>query len=316
MRAAAVACALAVSATATADTPLDDASAIEVDRAASPAGRIELGFDGGAPVEGWGVTATGGWLERPIRLTLADGTEILPVRRRETVGLGGALALGDAIVVDARLAAARQIGDRLRGTGDDARLDRYVLGDLGIGARIRVHARGAIAVFVRGELSLPTGNQHELAGEAGTTVAWRLIGRFALARGIVAAASAGLRLRGTEVVVGDRLIGNEALGNAGIAIPIPPIHPLWCVADQVRLTGEVAAVLGDNVGNLGRGPSPVEARLGVVTRPLPAWTIGVRVGAGLTDEIGSPRWRATIELGYRGDWKLIPPRDQDAEAIE
>ncbi len=306
LAAVAIACAIAAPGVAHADAPLDEPTALDVDRDDAPPGRTELGFDGGAPVEGWGASIAGGWLEHPIELGLPDGTTVRPVRRRETVVVGGALALGDVAVIDARMAVAHQIGDRLRGTGDDAKLKRYVPGDLRIGGRLRVHARGPLGVFLRGDVALPTGDADNFAGDHGASLAWRLIGRLAFSNGIVAAATAGLRLRSTEVAIADRVLGNETLGAIGVSLPIPPIHPLWCVADQVRLTGEVDAVLGDDVGAAGRGPSPVVARLGLVTRPLPAWTIGVRVGTGLTDEIGSPRWHATIELAYRGDWQWMP----------
>jgi hypothetical protein len=296
-------------ATAHADTPLDEPSQIEVDRSETPVGRTEFGFDGGAPVEGWGATFGAGWLERPITFRAPDDTTTQPVRRRETLSIGGALALGTAVVVDGRFAIGHQIGDRLSALGDGAALERYVLGDLRIGARARV-AGSDDAVFLRADLTLPSGNEQQFSGEPSWSVAWRLIGRATLPQGIVVAANAGIRFRGREVLVGDRLVGNEFIGAAGVAVPIPPIRPLWCVADQVKLTAELTGVLGDDVGT-GRGPSPVEARAGLVTRPLPSVTIGVRVGAGLADQIGAPQFRATIEVTYQGAWKLIPPAEPD-----
>jgi hypothetical protein len=212
------------------------------------------------------------------------------------VTLGGALAIMDALVVDARLSGSHQIGDRLIGTGNDKPLDRWVPHDLRIGARIRVNRE---RVFLRGDLTLPSGDEGDFAGEPSWTIAWRLIARARLPAGIVAAATVGLRLRGEEVLVADRLVGNELVGAAGIAVPIPPLRPLWCVADQVKLTAEIAGVLGDEVGASGRGPSPLEARVGLVTRPLENLTFGARLATGLVDEIGAPVLRATIELSYQ-----------------
>ncbi len=282
---------------ARADAPRDTPTAIEVDRDAAPPGRTEFGFDGGAPVGGWGATLGAGWLERPITFTTADGTT-LPVRRRQTLALGGALAIGAAVAIDARVAAAHQVGDRLR-PGDPRPLDRFVLGDLRIGARVRVTGSARRAMFVRGELTLPTGDDGDLAGEASWTVAWQLAGRLTLWRGIIAAAAAGIRLRGAEVLIGDRLAGDELTGALGVAVPIPPLRPLWCGAEQVKLTAEAAIALGDDVG-AGRGPSPAEARLGLVTLPRPGIAIGVRLARGLTDEIGAPRARLSLELTYTG----------------
>nr|MDQ3301646.1 hypothetical protein [Myxococcota bacterium] len=135
-------------------------------------------------------------------------------------------------------------------------------------------------------------------GEASWALAWRLLGRITAPGGIVIAGTAGIRLRGAEVVVGDRLVGDELLAAIGVAIPVPPVRPLWCAADQVKLTAELHAILGDDVG-IGRSPSPVEARVGIVTRPTREVTVGVRGGAGLVDEIGAPRYRLLVELAYQ-----------------
>lgn len=284
---------------ASADPPREAPTELEVDRAETPPGRTELGFESGAPVRGGGVTLAAGWLEGPITFELPDGTTSEPVRRRQTLALGGALALGDgSIVVDARVAGSRQLGARLLGLGSTRRLDRWVPGDLRLGARIRVSGTERRAVFVRADLTLPTGDQGDLAGEPSWTVAWRLVGRATLPHGIVVAGTVGLRLRGEEVFVGDRLVGNEFLGAVGVVVPVPPIAPLWCTADQVKLTAELVGVLGDDVGT-GRGPSPAEARVGLVTQPRPDLTFGLRAGTGLTDEIGAPELRVVTELTYR-----------------
>lgn len=280
---------------ARADTPRETPAAIEVDRSEAPAGRSELGFDGGAPLDAWAVSLAAGWLEQPITL---DDSE--PVRRRQTVSAGGAIGVGTSMVFDARLGVSHQIGDRLSAFDDRTKLARYVLGDLRLGARARVTGTAARAVFVRADVTLPTGDDDHFAGEAGWSVAWRLIGRVTLPHDIVLAATAGIRLRGIEVLIGDRVVGSELLGAAGIVIPLPPIRPLWCVPEQVKLTGEVAAILGDDVGGE-RGPSPVEARIGVVTQPLPWLQVGVRAGTGLADQLGAPRLRAMVELTYVGN---------------
>jgi hypothetical protein len=282
---------------ALADAPRQRPTSIEVDRDAAPPGRTELGFDGGAPVPGWGATVGVGWLERPLTFTTADG-ETLPVRRRETLALGGALALGEAVVFDARFAVAHQVGDRLR-PAEPRALDRFAVTDLRLGARLRVTGGARRAMFVRGELTLPTGDDGDFAGEARWTLAWQLAGRLVLPRGITVAGAAGIRLRGAEVVIADRLAGDELSGALGVAVPLPPVRPLWCDAEQVKLTAEAVAVLGDDVG-VGRGPSPAEARLGLVTRPRPGVSLGVRLARGLTDEIGAPRARLTLELTLHG----------------
>ncbi len=303
----------ALSGIARADEPRDEPAAIDVDREIVPAGRTELGFDAGAPVPGWGFSVTFGYLRRPILLR-SPLSESAPVTRRATLALGGALALGDSVVLDARFPFAWQEGDRLRITGDERELDRWVPGDLRVAARIRVVDAPHGSVFLRVEASLPTGDARDFAGESSWSLAWSLIARAQLPRGIVLAGSAGIRLRGAEVQLADTLVGDELFGGVGLVIPVPPIRPLWCVADQVKLTGEVVAVLGDNIAGKA-GPSPAEVRFGIVTQPLPSITLGARFGTGLGDEIGAPRWRATFELTYQGRGRLIPasaPDETDA----
>src|SRR5690606_8600243 len=116
----------------------------------------------------------------------------------------GAVALGGGrLVLDARLPLAHQVGDRMRGLGDDRPLDRWVIGDLGIGARVRISARERVALFARGAVTLGTGDDRDYAGAPRYTAAWMMIGRFTLPRGFVVAATAGVRLRGAEVIIAD-----------------------------------------------------------------------------------------------------------------
>ncbi|MBA3452502.1 MAG: hypothetical protein H0T42_05325, partial [Deltaproteobacteria bacterium] len=100
-------------------------------------------------------------------------------------------------------------------------------------------------------------------------------------------------------------------GGVGLVVPVPPIRPLWCVADQLKLTGEIVAILGDNVADQA-GPSPAEVRFGIVTQPLANVTFGARFGTGLGDQIGAPRWRATLELTYQGHGRVIAASTPDA----
>ncbi|MGE0398673.1 MAG: hypothetical protein AB7T06_18345 [Kofleriaceae bacterium] len=303
------------------ETPIARPSAIDIERDTSPPGRPELGFDGGAPLDGgWAATVQLGWLERPLVFTTPDG-ESFPVARRQTVFLGGALALGPSAVVDVRLPIAHQTGDRLMlagGGGEQGALAPWVAGDLHVGLRARVTGRPSFSVFARADIGFPTGDEDNFAGDSGWNLAWSLIGRFGLPAGISLSVAGGIRLRGDEVIVADRVQSNELFAHAGIAVPIPPVsifRPLWCVAEQVKLTAEVGGVLGDRVAGA-QGPSPIEARLGLVTHPRDNITLGFRVGAGLVDdEIGAPRWRALVELTLWGNAQVssLLPVDNSPE---
>ena len=296
--------AAAVAGPARADTPVDRPEAIEVDRVTPPPGRVEFGFDGGAPVGAWAIGLQLGSLDTPIVLR-AGPLRVPAVARRETAALGGALALGPSIVLDARLPLSHQTGARWQGLGDDRPLARWVAGDLELGARLRVAAPGRLAVFLRGDLTLPTGADHDFAGEAAWTAAWRLIARAALPHDVVLAATGGILLRGAEVQVADRVVGDELHAAIGATVGLPPALRLWCHPDQLRLAAELDAIVGDSVAGQ-RGPSPVEAAIGVIGRPRPSLAIGARIGAGIGDQIGAPALRAMLEVAWQAP--APPPR--------
>jgi hypothetical protein len=304
-RVCALSCALSFAAgVAHADEPVDRPGAFEVDRETPPPGQAELGFDGGAPVGPWAASVGLGYLDRPFRLRTSQ-VEIFPIEHRQTVALGGALSLGPSVVLDARLPLAHQVGDRMRGLGSDRPLDRWVIGDLALGLRIRVGAlvsgsgRQRAHLFVRGALTLGTGDDRDYAGEARFTAAWNIIGRFTLPHGVTLAATAGVRFRGAEVIVADRLLGDELTGGIGATYALPAVRGVWCAANEVRLTAEVVGVLGNSVTET-RGPSPVEARVGMISRIRPWLAVAGRVGTGLDDHIGAPRFRGMLELVYSG----------------
>lgn len=296
---------------ARADLPRDTPAAIEVDRDAAPAGRIGFGFDGGEPVDAWGASIAAGWIERPIRLgsgTFGGGSPATqPVRRRETLSLGGALVLGDSVVIDARIRASHQVGDRLLAAGNPEGLARYVFHDARFGGRIRIVGHRDRAAMLRGELTLPTGNTDQFAGDARWTAAWSLIGRATLPRDIVIAGNVGIRLHGAEVAVGDRLVGDELFAAAGIAVPLSVVG-LAGAAERVAVTGELAGSLGDHVGKLS-GPDPLEAGVGVVVRALPALTIAARAGFGLDEQIGAPSLRVVLAVAW------TPEASRQAEPV-
>jgi hypothetical protein len=223
--------------------------------------------------------------------------KIFPIEQRETLALGGAYAVTPQLVVDARMPFSHQTGDRYVGLGDDRELDHWVAHDLGIGGRLRLASRDLFSIFVRANLTFGTGNDYQFAGESRYTVAWSLIGRFTPVDRLVIAGSAGVRFRGEEVIVADRLLGDELFAAVGASFQLPAIRGLYCDANEVRLTAELHGVLGNDVGDY-EGSSPTEARVGVVSRIRPWVSVGVRVGKGIGDQIGSPRFRAMLEVAF------------------
>ncbi len=96
---------------------------------------------------------------------------------------------------------------------------------------------------------------------------------------------------------------------------MPPVAPLWFDREDVRLVGELVGALGDNVDGM-LGPSPLEARFGVMTRPSDSLAVGLRAGAGLVDQIGSPRWRVMFEVAWQGDRQLLPATPSAATDVD
>lgn len=305
-----------------ADRPRDTPTAIEVDRDTAPAGRVGLGFDDGAPVDAWGVSIAAGWIDRPIDLgagAFGGGSpRTQPVRRRETLALGGALALGERIAIDLRLRGSHQVGDRLAAAGNPDRLARWVFQDVRLGGRIRIVGGGERTALVRAELTLPTGDDQQFAGDARWTAAWSLIGRAVVARDVAIAGTVGIRLHGAEVAVGDRLIGDALFGAAGASVPLRALG-LTGAAERVAVTGELIGALGDHVGDLA-GPSPIEARIGAIAQLSSELSVGAHAGFGLGDQIGAPRIRALLEVAWapRVARRVqppapVPPASDDAD---
>jgi hypothetical protein len=308
---------VALGGTARADAPVVRPEAIDVDRDTTPPGQAELSFDGGAPIGTWALGVTLGFLERPVRFhTLVSQT--YPVDHRETAVLGGALALGDRVIVDARIPLSHQVGSRLEGLGDEHALDRWVAGDLELGARVDVATTKHVGVFVRGVLTLPTGNDNEFAGDARWSAAWLGIARVTLAHDIVIAGTAGIHIRGGEVLVENELVGDELVWGIGATAGIPPLAHLWCRPDQLRGALELDGVVGDRETGYSHGPSPAEVKLGVIGRIRPEYAIAVRIGTQLDDQLGAPLFRATVDLVYQADPSRkrpepAPSRSHDAE---
>ncbi len=169
---------------------------------------------------------------------------------------------------------------------------------------------------MRAELTLPTGNDQQFAGDVRWTAAWSLIGRAVVGRGVAIAGTAGIRLHGAEVAVGDRLVGDALFGAVGVSLPLAALglgvgSPAVAgaagstggaafsgsLAQRVAITAALLGALGDHIGDLA-GPSPVEARMGAITHATQELTIGAHFGLGLRDEIGSPKLRALVEVAW------------------
>src|SRR5439155_26794996 len=103
------------------------------------------------------------------------------------------------------------------------------------------------------------------------------------------------------------LVGDALFAAVGASVPLTALGlgaaapagagASGSVAGRVVLTGALLGALGDHVGDL-TGPSPLEARVGAIAHATAELTIGAQLGLGLRDEIGSPRFRAMLELAW------------------
>ena len=284
---------------------VDRPEAIEVDRDAPPPGRAELGFDGGAPIDGLGASACSSATSIGRSRLHTTSVETFPVEHRETLALGGALALG-AVGGRRRAAAARRTRSAIaaRASATTARSIAGSLGDLALGARLRVAERAPIARLRarRADARRPATITTSRARRA-TPLAWMLIGRVALPAGIVVAGdrrASGFAAREVQRRGSARSATSCSAASAR-RCQLPAIRGLWCDANHVRARpAEVVGVLGDDVGGQARAIARRGAHRHRQPRSAPWLAVACRVGKGLDDQIGAPRFRAMLELVYQG----------------
>ncbi|MBE7451596.1 MAG: thrombospondin type 3 repeat-containing protein [Kofleriaceae bacterium] len=271
------------------------------------------------PAMRWAVTTSWSLVGRPIVLRDVQTGRLArePVRLRWTTDVAVARGLGARYQLGVALPLAAQWGDRLQGIGLDERpLARFVPGDLRLSARARLvgppGGRGLGAAVALG-VTLPTGDDHHFAGEAGWTLSWGVRAGWRGER-LELTGGAGLRVRTREVVLLSpaRPHGNELTASAGVAVRLDPVGRTLGGPDRAWALLEVEAALGDSPTRGVRGPSPGEARAGVRLQVHRCWSVALAAGGGFTpDEVGAPAWRAVAQLSF----DQAPPRDRDGDGI-
>lgn len=271
------------------------------------------------PAGRWALTLSTWLMRRPIVLrdVQTGDLESEPVAMRWGSDAVVARGLGTRYQLGLALPLAVQWGDRLQGIGLDERpLARVVLGDVRLHARARIAGRpGArgLGAALAGSILLPTGDDHQFAGEAGWMLGWGLRVGWRGER-LEVAGGAGLRLRTTEVILLSpaRPHGNELTASAGVAARLDPVGRAFGGVDRAWAVAELEAVLGDDPGTGSRGPSPAEARLGARVQVAHCWSVAVAGGGGVTpDEVGSPAWRFLAQVSF----DQAPPRDRDGDGV-
>ena len=211
-----------------------------------------------------------------------------------------------------------QDGDRLQrldlpDMGENQPLATTTQGDLRLHGKVRLveppYGYG-LAVATDIVITLPTGDDEQFAGEAGTVIEARLIGSYRYSR-FAAAANLGPRLRTEEVQFLDPTLvhGNEiAWGLAG-SVLVPGGQGKWTAV------AELAGAWGVDAGDGTESPDPAEARAGARYDVAPAWTVGAALGGGLgeRDAVGSPAWRFVADVRYTPKSNVDSDRDGVAD---
>ena len=179
------------------------------------------------------------------------------------------------------------------------------VGDLRVGADLRLFGshRGFIRAAIGGYVFFPTGDQAKYTGDGRVRVAPRAM--IAGDLGPVAyAVQGGVHLR----PVSDRAfpeVGNEAWGGAALGI-----RP----ADFVLLGPEVYGTSTIANGNFGQvRASPVELLFGAHFTIADDWRLSLGAAPGLTQGLGSPRFRGLLRLEFFPAIK--PPSDRDKDGV-
>jgi hypothetical protein len=304
---------------ARADMPTDKPTAVDVERWTATATGWWAGLDD-ARALGMGhlaIGATASVATRPIGLSSPGGDDLgAPVSARATLTLAAAYGVTETVDVNLALPLVLQGGDRLTAVGRPQELKGATSGDARLGVKVQLFANERVTAALAAGVTLPTGNEQHYAGEESWVADWRglgiaRLGRFAIGLG------AGVRLRGAEVALSpSQVSGNELVGALAVAWQLPVIDGVYCDWTALRAIAELDGVYGDKVGGV-RGPSPLEARVGVRGRVWRGWTIGVVGGRGLVDEVGAPRWRGVIEVSWRDEPRTdAPVRRDDAEPAD
>ncbi len=190
---------------------------------------------------------------------------------------------------------------------DDGGRGAQGVGDVGLHAKVRLGARGRLAVAAVADLTLPTASRGRWLGGGTTGGGARLVLEWRGARMRVGA-HAGIRLRrgGDATFVDDGAMDGPATGasvSLGPAIPAGVAVGWQLAPQQIELIGEVVALVplrGDY--------APVEASAALRVRLAEASHFTLGAGTGLAAGPGNPDVRAVMAIVF----EPRPPRVERA----
>jgi OOP family OmpA-OmpF porin len=229
-------------------------------------------------------------LELDIALPLAfgqGGTGLAPV----TAGPG----LNDTAVRDTRFGVAYAILPRAR-VSPDAGPDSTLAG---------LAPRSVLGIVGRFEVSAPTGDADQFAGERAGVLLPSVVGDFRFGR-FFGEAEAGARLRPIHRWL-DTAVGSQLVAALGVGYGFLP---------RERLSGNLEAWVLPTFGGPGIAMTPAEWQLSVRSAPLPGGDLSVQLGGGGGIPFGgdlpvtTPRFRFTLSVR----WAPLA-RDSDGDGV-
>ena len=178
-------------------------------------------------------------------------------------------------------------------TGSGVRGSHWV-GDLGLDAKLLLLDRleHTIGLAIRGRATAPTGNTEAWVGSGVPTFAGEL--DLAAGRRLVGVANLGVA-SGNGTRLDDLVLGPSLRWGLGLQAPLT--DPIFMV---LELRG---AHLLSSLSS--QGAHPIEALLGIRSRPVGPWIGSLGLGTGLTHGLGAPGLRMVAGLSF-------VPRSPDA----
>ena len=161
------------------------------------------------------------------------------------------------------------------------------IGDLALDAKLLLLDRleRPLGLAVRGRATAPTGNSDAWVGSGVPTFAAEL--DLAVGKQLVAAANLGVAT-GNGTRLDDLVLGPQMRWGLGLQAPLT--DPIFMV---LELRGAHLLPSLDS-----RGAHPIEALLGIRSRPVGPWVGSLGLGTGLSHGVGAPGLRLVTGLAY------------------
>ncbi|MEZ4265908.1 MAG: OmpA family protein [Myxococcota bacterium] len=233
---------------------------------------------------------------------ITTGEEVELIRHQLTLNVQGAIGFFDRLELGVAMPMAlfQSQGDNTASLSAN-NLDAPVLGDLRLYPKVRIIDGERVGLALVVPVTLPTGNEDNLQGNASVTVEPRLALEFNFTDRFRGAATVGYIIRKQQTLFNIDL-GNELTVGAGLEYMLVP--------EKFALLAEVFGMVSADSDTTGQGEErPFEVELAGRFWPSPDHALTAGLGRGLTEGYGTPVIRAY--LGYAYGPRAQSDRDGD-----